>query len=136
MQLKTYLASLALALSAAGCAQAQQSSPPAGARPSEAGETISIPQPPATAWFGFSHEVRNMGRPVITGVRPGSPAAEAGLSAGDVILSVDGQDTEERLPNFRIATPGRRYILRVRRGEEEREVAIVAAPPRTPSTRP
>lgn len=135
MQLKTYLASLALALSATGCAQAQQSPPPAGARPSE-GETILIPQPPATAWFGFSHEVRNMGRPVITGVRPGSPAAEAGLTVGDVILSVDGQDTEERLPNFRIATPGRQYVLRVRRGGEEREVAIVAAPPRTPSTRP
>jgi C-terminal processing protease CtpA/Prc len=73
---------------------------------------------------------------VITQVVAGSPAAEAGLAAGDIVISVDGQDTGERLPNFRVATPGRRYVLRIKRGAEEREIAIVAAPPRTPAARP
>lgn len=136
MQIRSQLTSLALALSIGGCAHAQQ--PPAPASPRSGGmeETIEIAQPPATAWFGFSHQVQNGGRPVITRVTAGSPAAAAGLSAGDTILSVDGQDTEERLPNFRVATPGRPYVLRVTNGAADREVVIVPAPPRTPSGRP
>jgi carboxyl-terminal processing protease len=37
-------------------------------------------------------------RPVISGVLPGSPAQKAGLQAGDVILSVNGQDTTGLTP--------------------------------------
>ncbi|MBO0705741.1 MAG: S41 family peptidase [Candidatus Dormibacteraeota bacterium] len=37
-------------------------------------------------------------RPVISGVLPGSPAQKAGLQAGDILLTVDGQDTTGLTP--------------------------------------
>lgn len=70
--------------------------------------------------------------PVIAAVQPGSPAHTAGLAPGDVILEVDGRDTREA--GALLVRPGVRYVYRIRRGTEEREVVLVAAA--LPGTRP
>jgi S1-C subfamily serine protease len=63
---------------------------------------------------------------VIDAVLPGSPAQKAGLAPGDVILEVDGRDArEEGALRMR---PGVRYALRIRRGDAEKEVALLAIP--------
>lgn len=133
MRTRISLSALAMTLAFAACASAQQ--PPAP-QPSPGGAAASgtisgtrtNPRPPAAS-FGFALSLRSGERPVVTGVDEGSPAAQAGLVPGDVILSIDGQDTLERGRRFRDATPGRRYTLQVQRGTEVREMVIVAGPP-------
>ncbi|HSH68310.1 MAG TPA: M20/M25/M40 family metallo-hydrolase [Deferrisomatales bacterium] len=68
----------------------------------------------------------------LDGVVPGSPAAEAGLQAGDVLLAAGGQELG-RLADLsavlKHVEPGQTLALRFRRGEEVREIeAVVAAP--------
>jgi S1-C subfamily serine protease len=68
--------------------------------------------------------------PVISAVLPGTPAHRAGLEAGDQILEIGGRDAREE-GALRVQA-GVRYTYRIRRGQEEREVTLVAAarPPR------
>lgn len=70
----------------------------------------------------------------VTGVEEGSPAAQAGLRAGDRIVAVDGDRVDARLelyPRLREAAPRR---LKIRRGEETLESTIVPLK-RTPTER-
>jgi hypothetical protein len=65
---------------------------------------------------------------VVDNVAPGSPAAEAGLTRGDVIASVDGAPASHRLLaelRDRFRRPGERVVLIVRRGGETKRVEIV-----------
>lgn len=62
----------------------------------------------------------------ILDVVPGSPAAEAGLRRGDVVITVDGAPATEQVMRAP-RNPGDRVVLRVRRGEEERDYTVVAA---------
>lgn len=73
----------------------------------------------------------------VTSVVPGSPAAEAGIAQGDVILRVDGEKTDlfwqlRRVLGARCA--GDTLKLEVRRGTETRtvEVKLAEAPVETP----
>ncbi len=65
--------------------------------------------------------------PLVADVFPGSGADEAGMEAGDIILSVDGQSVPtrrsllDRLRNFR---PGDSLPLVVRRGDEREELMV------------
>jgi S1-C subfamily serine protease len=68
------------------------------------------------------------GYPRVRAVYPNSPAHQAGVVAGDVIVEVDGRDSRDTGALW--LQPGVRYTLRIRRGEEEREVAFVPLPPR------
>jgi len=61
---------------------------------------------------------------VIDRVEPGSPAQKAGLAPSDIILEVDGRDARE--DGALLVRPGVRYTYRIRRGNEEREVVLVA----------
>jgi hypothetical protein len=64
----------------------------------------------------------------VLGVIKGSPAAEAGLAAGDVITAVNGRPAGEfTLPQFRgmLKRDGDRITLEVRRGKEIRKVTFV-----------
>lgn len=65
----------------------------------------------------------------IVDVRRGSPAAEAGLRGGDIVVRLDGRDADEAMDEL----PGRLQAgdtvrLRIRRDDDEREVTVVAGP--------
>lgn len=68
--------------------------------------------------------------PTITGVVPGSPAAQAGLMPGDVIVSVEGVATDSADEVIRMIqpNPGVELEFVFRRGDERRRVTIVPAP--------
>lgn len=71
--------------------------------------------------FGAKHGV------LITEVRPGSPAAEAGLERGDVIVAINGKPVHngDDLVEVITATPvGNEVKLRYLRNKKEREVAV------------
>ncbi|MBO0746446.1 MAG: S41 family peptidase [Candidatus Dormibacteraeota bacterium] len=61
-------------------------------------------------------------RPVISGVLPGSPAQKAGLQAGDIILTVNGEDTTgltpERVSALIAGSQGSLVDLQLQRGAE------------------
>lgn len=69
------------------------------------------------------------GHPRVSSVRAGSNAQAAGLAVGDLLLAVDGRDTQRPGRWFADAVPGRRYVLRVRRGQQEMEIVVAADPP-------
>jgi S1-C subfamily serine protease len=85
---------------------------------------------PPRYYTGFSWSRQNLDAPVVTRVADDSPAARAGIAAGDVILAVGDLPTTGHTGLFPDGAPGRRYALHVRRGEEEMELEIVLAPPR------
>jgi serine protease Do len=64
---------------------------------------------------------------IVREVLPNSPAAKAGLKAGDVIEKIDNQDVKdfETLANF-VAQhkPGDKVALEVRRGGQEKNVSV------------
>jgi predicted metalloprotease with PDZ domain len=59
---------------------------------------------------------------LITGIKPGTAAAQADLAVGDHILKIDGADTSHINLRDKI---GRVVKLTIRRGDEEREVEIL-----------
>jgi serine protease Do len=73
---------------------------------------------------------------LIASLDPGSPAAEASLMAGDVILEMDGRPVSarfvEELPAFynaiAVQPPGTTIGLKVQRGDQERNVDLVTRP--------
>jgi S1-C subfamily serine protease len=62
--------------------------------------------------------------PRVRRVIAGSPAEAAGLRVGDQVVNVDGRDGKEP-PLFEHARVGTRVVLRIRRGDEEREISFV-----------
>lgn len=132
-EMKAAVPAVLLTLILAGCASAQGTSPRSDPGPPATTETVSISQPPARSYVGFSWSSRNRGRQVVTAVEEGSPAAAAGFTVGDTILAVDGRDSLEHVANFRLLTPGQTYLVRVRGTSGERELTLV---PAVPSSRP
>lgn len=69
--------------------------------------------------------------PTVSGIVPGSPAAEIDLQVGDVITAVDGQailSAEELLNQMAAKTPGETVTLMLRRREETLVRTAVLAP--------
>lgn len=77
-------------------------------------------------WFGARFD-RNQSPLVVHWVEDQSPAQDAGLALGDVLLAVNGQKVEDiltfnrRLLASGLGTPAR---LRVRRGEKEMDLVV------------
>ena len=79
-------------------------------------------------WVGVSLDTLadNEGT-VVRGVFPGTPAADAGLEVGDIILSLDGNDigdSAELVRQIGMHPPGRQVVLNVRRGDRSLEVPV------------
>ncbi|MCX4247110.1 carboxypeptidase regulatory-like domain-containing protein [Paraliomyxa miuraensis] len=72
-------------------------------------------------------------RHVVAFVRPGSPAAQAGLKVGDEITTIDGQDVvglqSYRYGKLTNVRPGTKLVVGVVDGEAERQIPITAGPP-------
>jgi S1-C subfamily serine protease len=62
----------------------------------------------------------------VSRIDSGSPGEKAGLAVGDVIVAVNGVDG--KMPSALFFVAGQRYVVRVRRGGEEREQILVPAP--------
>ncbi len=64
--------------------------------------------------------------PRVAWVDPNSPAAKAGIQAGDLILSVGGRQvrTWEDLDMATLGSPGQPLAVQFRRADEEREVTL------------
>ncbi len=83
--------------------------------------------------IGVRIDIAADGRPVITGVFPASPAEGAGLAAGDIIVSVDGQETEGKdlgeIAGSIRGEAGSTVMLTIRSGPDGplRELSIVRA---------
>jgi regulator of sigma E protease len=75
---------------------------------------------------GFMVEGSQYDRPVVGAVDPGSPAARAGIAAGDQIVAIDGKPvpTWEDASYQIVLRPDQDLNLRLRRGGEERDVPL------------
>jgi len=140
---------LLLCLGLASCApQAKTSAPAAGAKQASAAgrdeKRADLPPPlfvepeaPATSepakvgpgWLGVELAKREDGQPgvLIRSVMRGSPAEKTGVSAGDIVLSIDGENVA--LPNdlrerVMAARSGTRVSLGVLRGNDTRLFAV------------
>lgn len=124
----------------------EQGPQPTGPQPTTPPNLQSPPLQPATAapsadalapgtppTLGLEAEERGPGLPyevVVNGVRPGTPAAQAELQRGDVILTADGrrvaaiEDISAVLQNKRI---GDSLRLGIRRGDRQMEVQVTFA---------
>jgi S1-C subfamily serine protease len=122
---RSAFAAMVALLACAGSAPAQEPAP----------QSVPAPAPQARGYTGFTIRFsmttapggrEEEGHPVVAEVHPGSPAAKAGFAPGDVVLEVGGRDSRE-FGAMRVQ-PGGRYTYRVRRGEDERELILVAVP--------
>lgn len=102
------------------------------------GADTSPPRPQRSGYTGLEFTVRitmtpdqkyHAGYSQISGIHPGSPGERAGFKIGDVILAVNGVDA--RTPKALFFAPQQRYVVRIRRGTEEREQILIPAVPAT-----
>lgn len=133
-KLCTLVLGSAALLVCAGCARAQQPASP-GPAVTVRSDGSAAPAAQPRGYTGFTIRFSGAmsragevagGHPVVEAVHPGSPAHKAGLRPGDVLLEIGGRDTREN--GAMRVQPGGRYTYRIRRGQEEREVTLVAVP--------
>ena len=100
--------------------------------------TVQVRKPDGYLGITFSGEPRVERRhgqvvisfpqyPPIVTVDAGSPAAQAGLVAGDTILQFNHRDVRHRLPLYDMLRPGARFHVRVKRNGTRRDVNLIVA---------
>jgi membrane-associated protease RseP (regulator of RpoE activity) len=89
--------------------------------------------PQGGAYLGVTFDVQVRNAAVVLGVNPGSPAQEAGLQAGDVILALNGNEVgayPDAIAMIRAMRPGDKLEIIVERARAERQiVAMLDSPP-------
>ncbi len=121
------IAAVAVA-SAHASAQAPHTAPRAPQRPT----------PQVSGWVGITYSVEGRtdseGRlvysdyPVVVSVDHGSPAARAGIAAGDTILAFNDRDLRRHaFPIRTMIQPGRQFVIRARRGTTNRVTRLIVA---------
>jgi type II secretory pathway component PulC len=85
------------------------------------------------AYLGVTFDAQVRDAAVVLGVNPGSPAQEAGLQAGDLILALNGTEVRaypDAIAMIRAMRPGDELEIIVERARAERQiVAMLDAPP-------
>jgi serine protease Do len=87
---------------------------------------------PVTAQIAQAMDLPRPGGVLIKNVYGGSPAAQAGLKPGDVVLQIDRIDVDDmQALNYRVAThhPGDVVKVRIANGRKTREVSLTVATP-------
>lgn len=81
---------------------------------------------PPSNFFGAPQPAVPQGQIAVTNVAPGSPAEEAGLDAGDILLAMDGDRVDPGSFNDRLAEKkiGRSITLTVMRRDQLRNVIV------------
>jgi S1-C subfamily serine protease len=83
---------------------------------------------PSRAWLGmYSYPLRD--HIVIAGLVPGSPGDKAGLKAGDVLLTIDGQEVSDRRQMYELLwsrRAGEAIAFRIFRNNAVRTIAVVS----------
>lgn len=82
-----------------------------------------------SAWLGIAMSPRER-RPVVTRVSEGSPAAAAGVEAGDVLMAVGSRGVSsyaDAVNVFFLTEPGDQVRVRVNRGGQVKELPLTAA---------
>ena len=91
------------------------------------GLRMTPPSAPPRAYLGVMTRHDN-GKTIVTGIRRGSPAANAGLSLLDEIVALNGEPVEAQLTQrLGRLQPGSKIVLTVARRDETRSVDIVLA---------
>lgn len=92
-----------------------------------------VVEPAQRGWLGVSFEVRTSSDGTttqtttrVTDVMPGSPAAEAGVRAGDVLISFNGQDWTRQYAGVGRLRPGDPVRLVVERNGRRQEIRMTA----------
>ncbi len=75
-------------------------------------------------WLGIEVERDSLGRQVVRGTLPDSPARKAGLKAGDVIERIDDLSPREWFATKAGWKDGEQGEIRVRRGGKERRLPL------------
>ncbi|MFQ6111835.1 MAG: S1C family serine protease [Nitrospinota bacterium] len=89
---------------------------------------------PARPWIGFFPQPQERDGLVIAGLVPGSPAEEAGLQTGDILLTVNNEKITSRRQLYECMWRGRAgdiITLTVKRGEEELTVIVASTDRKT-----
>jgi S1-C subfamily serine protease len=92
----------------------------------------SIPEPP-TGWFGVTISDKALvdanfnaffdSYPVVSKVEPGSPAAKAGVMAGDALISFNSHDMRGSALEMKSwLKPGAPFVLQLRRNDQIKQV--------------
>lgn len=84
---------------------------------------------PGLLGFGFKDNQTFIGEPVIAGIQPDSPAAQAGLKVGDKIVNIDGVPMPTALDvthNVKLRYAGETLTLVYQRDGTEQTVVLMA----------
>jgi membrane-associated protease RseP (regulator of RpoE activity) len=111
-------------------------------QPPAAPATVAAPTPaaavvPGNGWLGISlTESATPGRWVVAEVVPGSPAAEAGIRAGDDVRAINGtllRSGDDVAQSLTAIAAGQPVSVAIARGESVADVRMTAAPRPTPA---
>ena len=100
------------------------------------GQVVQPTQRSATGWVGITYsgngETDSDGNlvysdyPVVVTVDPGSPAAKAGVAAGDTIIAFNDRDLRRfAFPIRNMIQPGKTFVIHARKGRVEREYKVL-----------